>query len=268
MAIKKQAFDIRTIGFINWVGVSTLYAKEIKRFLNVYLQTIAAPIMTMLLFFAIFALALGGAVREVWGMPFMSFLAPGIIMMSMAQNAFANPSSSLVIAKIQGNIVDVIMPPLSAFELASAWLLAAVTRGVLIGFLGTVVLSFFYPITIAHYGWLVVFSLLGMIMLGLLGVLAGVWADKFDHIATITNFVITPLTFLSGTFYSIDALPDAWQVVAHYNPFFYMIDGFRHAFIGMSDSSPVLGMYVLVAVDIVLWLGLIFVLKKGYKIKS
>lgn len=266
--MNKKTPAIRQFGMMNWVGFWTLYVKEVQRFLSVYLQTVVAPVITTLLFFAIFSLALGGAEREVWGMSFMTFLAPGILMMTMVQNAFANPSSSLVISKIQGNIVDVLMPPLSSFELGMGWLLGSITRAIMIGVAGWLALNIFYPVPLEHPLYAVIFAVLGGSMLGLLGIVAGIWADKFDHIASVTNFVVTPLTFLSGTFYSIDQLPDNWEILAHYNPFFYMIDGFRYSLIGQSDSDPMTGLVWLVASNLVLWSVMHYMLKKGYKIKS
>ncbi|MBK67017.1 MAG: multidrug ABC transporter permease [Rickettsiales bacterium] len=266
--MNQPTLKVREFGLINWVGFKTLYVREVQRFMNVYLQTIIAPVITTLLFFAIFSLALGGAEREVWGMSFMTFLAPGLLMMTMVQNAFANPSSSLVISKIQGNIVDVLMPPLSNLELSLGWLLGSVTRGFCIGVLGWLALNIFYPVPLEHPLLTFLFGFLGCTMLSLLGIVAGIWADKFDHIASVTNFVVTPLTFLSGTFYSIDTLPETWEVLAHYNPFFYMIDGFRFGLIGQSDSDPYVGLIWLLASNAVLWFFMLFILKKGYKIKS
>ncbi len=264
----KINLTVKSYGMVNWIGLWTLYQKEVKRFMTVYLQTLIAPMITTLLFFAIFALALGGAVRTVWDIPFMQFLAPGILMMSMVQNAFSNTSSSLVISKVQGNIVDILMPPMASWELVTAWVAGSVSRGLLIGMIGGLALHVFYPITIASLGWVIAFALAGTILLSLLGIIAGVWADKFDHIAAVSNFVITPLTFLSGTFYSIDILPGIWVKIAHYNPFFYMIDGFRFGFLGQSDSDPLTGIVVLIVVNAVLLFGLLLMLEKGYKIKS
>jgi ABC-2 type transport system permease protein len=266
--VTEPSLTVRQFGLINWVGVRALYVKEIKRFTNVITQTIVAPVINNLLFFAIFALALGGNAREMMGIPFMSFLAPGIIMMTMVQNSFANPTVSLVLSKVQGNIVDLLMSPLSSFELVLGFLLASITRGLLLGVLGTVSIMVFYPVEITFIGWIVAFAVAGSSMLSLLGIITGIWANKFDQMSGVTNFVITPLTFLSGTFYSITILPDIWQDVAHYNPFFYMIDGFRYGFVGQSDADPVTGILVLIGLNILLFSVAYQMVKSGYKIKS
>lgn len=261
-------FQVKEFGLINWVGLWTLYEKEVKRFLSIYLQSMVAPMVTTLLFFAIFALALGGGERTINGVNFMTFLAPGIIVMAVAQNAFVNSSISLVLAKVQGNIVDSFMPPLSYFELAFGWLAAAVTRGLMVGICSLIALEFFYPVPLEHPMVMLLFAVLGSAMLGLLGVATGIWAEKFDHVSTITNFVVTPLAFLSGTFYSIDHLPQFWQDVTLYNPFFYMIDGFRYGFIGYSDVALSTGIIWLSSINIALWLLVLWMLKTGYKIRS
>ena len=229
---------VRQIGRVNWRGLWTLYMKEVRRFLNVFTQTLLAPMVTTLLFLAIFTLALGGAGRMVGGVDFALFLAPGLIMMSIVQNAFANTSSSIVIAKVQGNIVDVLMPPLSPGELTLGFAAGGVTRGIM-----------------------------AALMLALLGLIGGIWAEKFDHIAAVTNFVITPFSFLSGTFYSIERLPAAWQVAAHFNPFFYMIDGFRYGFIGHADSSLLLGVAVMAGFNLFLWTLTYRMFATGYRLK-
>lgn len=252
----------------NHIGLLTLMKREIERFLNVYLQTIIAPVITTLLFYTIFALAFGGVAREVNGVPFLQFLAPGLIMMTMVQNAFANTSSSIVISKVQGNIVDVLLPPLSDLELYIGFTAGSVTRGLIVGFVTGVVVSLFVPVTVASWALAVSFAILGTMMLGSLGLAAGIWSEKFDHIAAVTNFIVTPLTFLSGTFYSIESLPEMWRGLAHYNPFFYMIDGFRAGFIGQADSDPMLGIAVLISINIGLAVLIFWMLRTGYKIKS
>lgn len=253
---------------MNKIGLWTLFSKEVRRFLNVYLQTIIAPVVTTLMFFAVFALAFGGSVRMMGDIPFMAFLAPGLIMMGMAQNAFSNTSSSLMIGKIQGNIVDILMPPLSAGEMILAWIAASIMRGAVIGVVCALGIAIFSPIHIAHFGYVILFTILGCMMLGALGILGGIWAEKFDHIAAVTNFIVTPLTFLSGTFYSISVLPEPWQSLTHYNPFFYMIDGFRYGFLGQSDASPLIGVAVLTGVNLLLLLLAHRLLAIGYRIKS
>lgn len=258
----------RVIGYINWLGLWTLYLKEVRRFTNVYTQTLMAPVVTTLLFLTIFWLALGGAVREVNGVPFLSFLAPGLVMMAIAQNAFANTSSSFVISKIQGNIVDVLMPPIGAGELLTGFALGGMTRGVCVGAVVMLAMTFVAPIGLDNIFLVLFHAFAASLLLSLLGILGGIWADKFDHIAAVTNFVITPLSFLSGTFYSIDRLPETFQTIAHFNPFFYMIDGFRAGFIGQSDTDPLLGVAVMACVDLALWMLLLRMLRSGYKLKA
>ncbi|MTI11220.1 ABC transporter permease [Curvivirga aplysinae] len=258
----------RRFGRINWIGASYLYVKEVKRFLNVFTQTVAAPVITTLLFLAIFTLALGRAVETVNGVAFASFLAPGLIMMSMAQNAFANTSSSLVISKIQGNIVDVLLPPISPFEFTAAYTLGGVTRGTLVGFVTAIAMSFFVDMSIHNLFFVIFHAVMASMMLSLLGILGGLWSEKFDHIAAVTNFVIMPFSFLSGTFYSITRLPEPFYTLTQFNPFFYMIDGFRYGFIGQSDSVPMIGVAVMLGVNAALFLSAWRWVKSGYKLKA
>ena len=253
---------------INLVGLLTLIKREIDRFANEYMQTIIAPVITTLLFYTIFALAFGGVARKVGDVPFLEFLAPGLIMMVMVQNAFANTSSSMVISKVQGSIVDVLLPPLSNFEIYIGFTVGAIARGLLVGLVTGFVMSLFVSVSVNSWGLIIVYAILGTMLLGSLGLAAGIWSEKFDHIAAVTNFIVTPLTFLSGTFYSVDALPPMWQGIAHYNPFFYMIDGFRAGFIGQADSDPIIGIITLAVINVAL-AGLTFwMLKTGYKIKA
>jgi ABC-2 type transport system permease protein len=258
----------RQVGLVNWVGLWTLYAKEVQRFMKVAGQTVFAPIITTLLFLAIFQLALGEGRSVAGGVPFDVFLAPGLVMMAVTQNAFQNSSSSLLISKIQGNIVDLLMPPLSAAELVAAYCGAAVTRGLVVAFVVTVALAFFVELPLWSVVWAVVFVVLASLMMGLLGILTGLWADKFDHMAFITNFVITPLAFLSGTFYSIQRLPDFAQAIAQVNPFFYAIDGFRHAIVGQGDTSLLLGAGVLAGLNVVLAVWAYRLVRRGYNLKA
>lgn len=255
------------IGMINTIGCLTLIKREVDRFLNVYTQTIVAPVITTLMFYTIFALALDGTARIVGNVPFLEFLAPGLIMMTMVQNAFSNTSSSLVISKIQGSIIDVLMPPLSDLEICLGFIVGGVLRGIVVGICTMLVISFFVTLHF-HAVWLIIiYAVLGTVLLSAIGVAAGIWSDKFDHIAAVTNFIVTPLTFLSGTFYSVESLPDLWQWIAHFNPFFYMIDGFRAGFIGHADGDPFLGIWVLVLMN-VLTVGIAYgMLRTGYKIK-
>jgi ABC-2 type transport system permease protein len=252
----------------NALAVWTLYMREVRRFAKVYGQTILAPVVTTLLFLAIFALALGRAVDTVMGVPFLQFLAPGLITMAVAQNAFANTSSSIVIAKVQGNIVDTLMPPLTAGELTLGLAMGGATRGVVVGLLVAVVMSLFVPVTVHSLILFAYFLFSASLLLSLLGIAGAVWAEKFDHIAAVTNFIVTPLSFLSGTFYSVDRLPDAFRVAAHLNPFFYMIDGFRFACIGRSDANPWIGVLVLAGVNGALWMLCRGMFATGYRLKN
>lgn len=258
----------RTIKGINWVGVKTLIQKEVGRFVAVYTQTVVAPIVTTLLFYTVFALAFGGVARSVGDIPYLEFLAPGLLMMSMVQNAFANTSSSLVIAKVQGNIVDLLMPPLSPSELLIGFIFGGVLRGLAVGLAAGLVIAIFVPIHIHNIFTLIFYAVSGTMMLSSLGVAGGIWSQKFDHIAAVTNFIVTPLTFLSGTFYAMSTLPEFWQILGHYNPFFYMIDGFRYSFIGYSESPLLLGAIQLTVINALLILLCHWMLKTGYKIKA
>jgi ABC-2 type transport system permease protein len=245
----QYALNPRRYGPVNWIGLSTLYRKEVRRFLAVGTQTVLAPMVTTLLFLAVFVLAMGHAVEKVGGVPYMEFLAPGLIMMAMTQNAFANTSSSLMIAKIQGNIVDLLMPPLTALEITLGLALGGLTRGVIVGIATALAIWVFVPLHLSHPWATVFYTAMACLMLSQLGIVAGIYAEKFDHMAAVTNFIITPLAFLSGTFYSIERLPEFGQVLAHLNPFFYMIDGFRYGLIGHADGSLLLGAVVLVGVN-------------------
>ena len=231
-------------------------------------QTLLAPVITSMLYLAIFSLALGRAVDLMEGVPFLMFLAPGLAMMAILQNAFANTSSSLIIAKVQGNIIDTLMPPLSAFELLVGFGLGAVTRGLAVGLVTLVAMQIFVNATPVHLWAVVFYGVAGSMMMGLIGLLVGIWADKFDQIAAITNFVVTPLTFLSGTFYSIDRLPDALRTIAAVNPFFYAIDGFRYGFIDRADASLVTGALVLIGTNLVLAVVSYRLLATGWRLKS
>jgi ABC-2 type transport system permease protein len=257
----------RRVGPINWIGISTLYHKEVWRFAKVATQTVIAPVITSLLFLAIFTLALGRSVERVGDVSFAEFLAPGLIMMSMVQNSFANTSSSFVISKVQGNIVDLLMPPLSPGEIVLGFALGGLTRGLVVGVAAVIGMSFFVPMHF-HNPILILFhAVAASLLLAQLGILGGIWADKFDHIAAVTNFVITPFAFLSGAFYSVERLPDPWYSIAHLNPFFYMIDGFRYGFIGHADSSILAGVLLLIGANaFLLWL-IWHLLATGYKLR-
>ena len=258
----------RQIGPVNWMGLWTLYLREVRRFLNVFTQTVLSPMVTTLLFLAIFTLALGRAVETVGGVSYAVFLAPGLIMMSVIQNAFANTSSSILISKVQGNIVDVLMPPLSAVEFTLGFVLGGVTRGLVVGASVALAMWIFVPIGIHDPLAVIYYALSASLMLSLIGMLGGIWADKFDHIAAVTNFVVMPLSFLSGTFYSIDRLPEGWRFVADFNPFFYNIDGLRYGFIGHADSSLAIGAVTVATINVALFALTLFVVARGYKLKA
>ena len=266
--VEELAPIIRAIGKINRIGLWTLYVKEVKRFFKVWTQTIIAPAITTLIFLAIFALALDGATRRVGDTPFIEFLAPGLIMMAIVQNSFANTSSTMMVGKVQGCIVDLLMPPLSSAELTSAFVVGGVTRGLLVGLVTGLAMSFFVSLSIHNYAALLFFSIAASMMLSLIGLIAGIWAEKFDHMAAVTNFVVTPLAFLSGTFYSVERLPEPWLTISQLNPFFYMIDGFRYAFIGRADGYLFLGIMVLVGCNLILWLLVHWMFSSGYKLKE
>jgi ABC-2 type transport system permease protein len=256
------------VGRVNWIGLRTLYLKEVQRFVKVATQTLLAPVVTTLLFLAVFALALGGGARLVGGVPYIEFLAPGLIMMAIAQNAFANTASSVLISKVQGSIVDMLMPPLSPGEFTLAYAMAGMTRGVAVGVVVALAMLPFAGLELAHPWAIAYYAVAAALMLSLLGLLGGLWADKFDHMAAVTNFVITPLAFLSGTFYSIERLPPFFHQLALVNPFFFMIDGFRYGFIGRADGSILAGTIVLAGIDAALWTLCHILVARGYKLKS
>ncbi len=258
----------REIVIVNWLGLYTLYIKEVRRFTNVFLQTISAPMVTTLLFVTVFSVAIDrGAGIE--GIPYMTFLIPGLLMMSVLQNAFANVSSAFMTAKVTGSIIDLLFAPLGALEIFIALNLAGITRGIFV-FLA----SFFllYIIGIAslpiNIGWIIIFLFLGGFALSSIGMITGIWAEKFDQLSIISNFVVQPLAFLSGTFYSIDRLPEFLKPFAYSNPFFYVIDGFRYGFLGVSDISPYKSLLILLACNLCLGYCSWYMLKVGYKLKA
>ena len=255
---------------VNWGGLKTLYIKEVRRFFKVHMQTVWAPAITTLLYLVIFTVAMGRSGKTVMGVPFADFIAPGLIMMGMLQNSFANASFSLMVGKMQGTIVDYLMPPLSTGELIAALVGAAVTRAFLVG--GAVwLVMLLYPgvhVGLAHPLSALWFGLMGSLMLAFLGVITSIWADKFDQAAMVTNFVVTPLSLLSGTFYSVKQLSPAFQAVSHANPFFYIISGFRHGFLGASDSPVMFGGLLLLAINIALFVVCYALLRSGWKIKN
>jgi ABC-2 type transport system permease protein len=258
----------RYIGAVNWIGLGTLYGKECRRFIKVWLQTIVAPTVTSMLFLAVFALAIGRSVPELGGVGFLEFMAPGLIIMAMMQNAFANTSSSLMISKVQGNVVDVLMPPLSPSELLVGFAFGGVTRGLSVALVLSLVMLIFVDLSVHHLGFIVLHALVASLLLSLLGLLTAIWAEKFDQLAAVTNFVVTPLAFLSGTFYSIERLPEPLLTLSQFNPFFYLIDGFRYGMIGHADGSLAVGAAVVLGCTAVMWLICLRILTKGYRLKS
>ena len=264
----KYRIGVRRFGLINWIGAWTLYKKEVLRFLVVWIQTIFSPLVSSLLFLLVLSLAIGAERGEVLGVPFITFLAPGLISMQVIQQAFSHSSSSFMIGKIQGNIVDILYAPLSPAEVTLLISLASVTRSVLIAIVSIITFKLIIDIQITNYFYLIVFTFLSSFILGNIGIIAGLWAEKFDHMATVTNFVIIPLSFLSGTFYTIDRLPEFLQTISKANPFFYMIDGFRYSFLGKADGSIMIGLIYLSILSIVSWFITYLLYKKGYKLKS
>jgi ABC-2 type transport system permease protein len=260
----------RVLSGVNWVGLKTLYIKEVRRFFKVHMQTVWAPAITTLLYLVIFTVALGGSGRTVMGVHFADFLAPGLIVMAMLQNAFANSSFSLLVGKMQGNIVDYLLPPLSTGELIAGLVGAAVTRAFLVG--GAVWLAMLlWPdvsVAVREPLWLLWFALMGSLMLAFLGLVTSIWADKFDHAAAVTNFVVTPLSLLSGTFYSVEQLSPTFRAISHANPFFYVISGFRYGFLGITDSPLWAGAALLLVLNVALWAACYALLKSGWKIKN
>jgi len=253
---------------INWIGMATLYKRETWRFLKVWNQTLVAPMITTSIFLAIFALALGGTGRMVHNMHFVDFIAPGLIMMAMVQNAFANTSSSFMIAKLQGVIIDWLMPPFAAAELTIGFMMGGITRGLMVGCTVALAMSFFVHIGVHSWSHLVIVAVLATMMLSLLGIATGIFGNTPDQVSAITNFFVTPLSFLSGTFYSVQDLPVFFQHISHGNPFFYMIDGFRFAMTGYSDADPTLGIAVLATVNVVLFSVVHAMFARGWRLKS
>jgi ABC-2 type transport system permease protein len=249
-------------------GFQTLFYKEILRFWKVATQTVTAPILTAILYLLIFGHVLQDRVQVYPGVQYTGFLIPGLVMMSVLQNAFANSSSSLIQSKITGNLVFVLLTPLSHWDLFGGYVLASVVRGLMVGAGVFIVTAWFGHLSFVAPWWIIVFALLGAAILGTMGLLAGIWAEKFDQLAAFQNFLIVPLTFLAGVFYSIHSLPPVWQTISHFNPFFYMIDGFRYGFFGQSDINPFYSLSIVVVFFAVLSVLAIQMLKRGYKLRS
>jgi ABC-2 type transport system permease protein len=251
-----------------YIPLWTLFIKEVMRFLKVGMQTVLGPAISSLLFLAVFSLALGRSIETINGVKFVNFIAPGLIMMTILQNAFANAASSIGQSKFQGNIVDILMSPLSDLEITMGYIGGAILRGLICGIVTFIFIIFFISISIHSYLALVYYALMGSIMMGSLGTMIGIWADKWDQQQGITNFIVLPLTFLSGTFYSISRLPEFWKNFTAFNPFFYNIDGFRYAFVGKSDSSLMIGGISLLILNIILIYLCYLMFRSGYKLKS
>ena len=255
---------------VNWGGLKTLYIKEVRRFFKVQLQTVWAPAVTTMLYLVIFTVAMGREGRTVLGHPFADFLAPGLIVMAMLQNSFANSSFSLLVGKIQGTIVDYLMPPLSTGELNAGLVGAAVTRAFLVGAAVWLVMAFWpgVSVEVRHPLAALWFGLMGSLLLAFLGLITSIWAEKFDHAAMITNFVVAPLSLLSGTFYSVEQLAPAFRTISHANPFFYVISGFRYGFLEVTDSPLMVGAVGLLVLNVALWALCYALLRSGWKIKN
>lgn len=254
---------------VNWLGLWTLYYREVWRFMKVWNQTMLAPVITTLLFLAVLTLSLGDhAHQPIEGVEYSYFIAPGLIMMAIVQNAFANTSSSLMIAKIQGVIIDLLMPPFTGAEITLGLTLGGVTRGILVGVVVSLSVWVFIPFAVHSWAAVFFYVIASSLMLALLGLLTGIWSQSFDQLSAITNYIITPLSFLSGTFYSIHRLPEFWQMICHLNPFFYMIDGFRYALTGYTDGSLQVGVIVMLVTNLVLWVVAQYVVTKGYRLKT
>ena len=270
---KTDLLQPRAYGLMNWLGLWTLYKREVGRFLKVWMQTLFAPVVTTLLFMTVFKLAFGNRgelTGDFAGLDYNSFLAPGLIVMSVLQNAFQNSSSSLTIAKVQGSQVDFLMPPLSPLELTLGFIFGAVTRGVMVGAISATAIHFsgLATLNIVHLCPILWFALMAAIFLAALGAMGGIWADKFDHLAAVTNFVIVPLTFLSGTFYDINVLVEPFQTLAYFDPIFFLIDGFRYGFLGAANSNILQGALISGGVALAASAGVWWMLKSGYKLKA
>ena len=264
----KYKIGKRRFGLINWIGFYSLYKKETLRFLIVFGQTVFGPVLTGILFLIVISIAWGEEKGNVLGLPFVMFLAPGLISMQVIQQAFSHSSSSILMGKMMGNIIDLIGSPLSAAEVTLGIILASVTRSFIICIVSIICFNLIVEVNIVNYYYFLIYLLLSSFLMGSLGFIAGMWAEKFDNMATVTNFFIIPLSFLSGAFYSIDKLPEIIKVVSTYNPFFHMIDGLRFSMIGVSDGSTIFGLVYLLSLSLALWFAAYYLYKKGYKIKS
>ncbi|MEE2745425.1 MAG: ABC transporter permease [Pseudomonadota bacterium] len=255
------------LGFSNWLGLQTLYIKEVSRFFKVFGQTLIAPIVTTLLFLIVFSVAFGSN-RMVNGIPYLEFLLPGLIMMTILQNSFANTSTSLIQQKLNESIIDVLLPPLSPTELTFGYMLGGATRGIIVAISVGVALFLIKPFGIFNIFFVIFYGFGAALMMSVIGIMTGIWADKFDHVSTVTNFIVLPLSFLSGTFFSINRFPELLQTVSLLNPFFYIIDGFRYGFTGYSDASIIVGSVVLFMTNVVLCSTCLLLFRSGYKLRA
>ena len=265
---KRYKIGVRQFGRINYVGLVALWYRECSRFFIVWAQTLLSPLVSSLLFLSVLTLALGDDRGDVLGYSFITFLAPGLIIQSMILQSFSHSVSSFMISKMQGNLVDILYAPLSSFEVSFAIIMAAVTRSILIGFISIVVFIFIVELPIKNIFYILYAAFFGSFFIGSLGFITGLWATKFDHTATVTNFILQPLSFLSGVFYTIDRLPEFFQSISSVNPFFHIINIFRYGFLGKSDGDMSFGMIYISLLALVGWLIAFYLYKKGYKIKS
>ena len=265
---KRYKIGVRQFGRINYVGLVALWYRECSRFFIVWAQTLLSPLVSSLLFLSVLTLALGTDRGDVLGYSFITFLAPGLIIQSMILQSFSHSVSSFMISKMQGNLVDILYAPLSSFEVSFAIIMAAVTRSILIGFISIVVFIFIIELPIKNVFYILYAAFFGSFFIGSLGFITGLWATKFDHTATVTNFILQPLSFLSGVFYTIDRLPEFFQSISSVNPFFHIINIFRYGFLGKSDGDMSFGMIYMPLLALVGWLVAFYLYKKGYKIKS
>jgi ABC-2 type transport system permease protein len=265
---KKYQIGSRRFGAVNWVGTYSLFKKEVLRFITVSGQTLLGPILTSILFLTVISLAIGDQRADVLGVTYIKFLACGLIMMQVIQQSFAHSSSSLMMAKMMGTITDVVHSPLSSSEVVFAITLASATRGLLIASASTLIFIYFIDLSIQNFLLWFIYLFLGGLLMGSLGLIVGLYADKFDQMSTVTNFLIVPLSFLSGTFYSIEKLPEILRVISNYNPFFHMIDGFRYSFIGQMDGSVTFGILLLTFLSLLITFFAYILVHRGYKIKS
>ena len=257
----------KKFNYVNWIGFWTLYKKEVLRFLIVVIQTVVSPLVTSLLFLLVLTLAIGNERGEVLGLPFITFLAPGLIAMQVIQQSFSHSSSSIMIGKIQGNIVDILYAPMTAGEITLAINLAACTRSIIIAAVSIIVFYFIVELEFYSFYYIFVSTFLGAFILSSIGIIIGLWAEKFDHMASATNFIIVPLSFLSGTFYSIDRLPEILQKISEFNPFFHIINGYRYGHLGVADGSIKFGLFYLIVLSCLSWFAAYTGFKRGYKIK-